>query len=200
MQRHALNSLHGGFTLIEALVVIGIVGIITAVAAPAVRNMLLQNSASTIASQFTQILRTLRSESTLRSATVTIIPSSLSSGNWADGWSVFVDINSNGVYDSGEQILTKYSTCTTPNTPSSCPKNTKVKSTALLLSGSSLPQNAIPFGSTGRIISAATGYKGAWNFCPASSSGGSWTIETGLKGKQVALTYLGRVYVSTITC
>ena len=87
-----------GFTLIEILVVIAIVGIITMIATPSFRSMLVSNEIRSAVNDWTLALQTARSEAVRQRARVTVCPSSdgstcKSSSSYDIGWIVGVEKN-----------------------------------------------------------------------------------------------------------
>ena len=74
-----------GFTLIELIVVIAIVGIVASFAVPGVRNMLLNNQLKQVAADLHYSLVLARSEAVKRNANVTLTPVS---SDWTLGWTV----------------------------------------------------------------------------------------------------------------
>jgi type IV fimbrial biogenesis protein FimT len=115
-----LGSGNGGFTLIEVLVVLTIIGILTALGLPSFTRMIQANTISSHANLFLSDLRYSRSESIRRGGSVVMCRSELpevgnpscsaaSSGaaghGWAGGWIIFQDWNKNGTQDTGEPLL-----------------------------------------------------------------------------------------------
>jgi type IV fimbrial biogenesis protein FimT len=85
-----------GFTLIEMMVVIGIVAILGAIAAPNLSAMVKRQRIKTAAFDVFASLTYARSEAIKRNTTVTITP--VSAGNWAKGWQI-KDGNNNVLRD-----------------------------------------------------------------------------------------------------
>lgn len=98
-----------GFTLIELMVTISIAGILMAIAVPNFQTFMQNSRITTQANEFLTALNYARSEAVKRGVTVTVCPSSspstcAASTNWAQGWLVFVDADSNGVFATGTDI------------------------------------------------------------------------------------------------
>ncbi|MEJ2645820.1 MAG: GspH/FimT family pseudopilin [Gammaproteobacteria bacterium] len=102
-----------GFTLIELLTTVVIAVILITVAVPGFRTMILNNRITTASNTLVGFLNAARANAIREGRTVTVCvdnaPGSLScSGtDWASGWKLWVDRNSNGSVDSGEVVRTQ---------------------------------------------------------------------------------------------
>jgi len=74
-----------GFTLIEALMVIVLIGVLLALAAPSFRNYMASQRVKTASFDLYATLIFARSEAIKRRVTVTV---AANGGNWATGWTV----------------------------------------------------------------------------------------------------------------
>jgi len=103
-------KMHTGFTLIELLMTIVVVAILLAVGIPSFRSTMQNNRMASQANELLTALTLARSESVKRGTSITLCSSAnqtscAGSNNWATGWIVFVDADSNGTWDAGEEIL-----------------------------------------------------------------------------------------------
>jgi len=106
----APNSRNRGFTLIEMIVVLSIIGIMVIIAIPSFTRFVQSNRLTTSANDFVSCLNLARSEAITRGVTVTVCKSSdqaacVTTGNWDQGWIVFADPNNDGVVASTADIL-----------------------------------------------------------------------------------------------
>lgn len=126
--QHMHHVIHGrirtmqkirGFTLLELMVVVSVVAILLAIAAPSFRPLIQSNAMSSTVNTFLSDLRYARNESIKRSGNVVLCrsdaPESINpacnggsgpGGNgWASGWIVFHDLDNDGTHAATEPIL-----------------------------------------------------------------------------------------------
>ncbi|MEH6593006.1 MAG: GspH/FimT family pseudopilin [Halioglobus sp.] len=99
-----------GFSLIELMIVLGVMGVILTLSAPSMMDTLRRNRLHMAADNFYADLMLARSEAVKRNQAVVLCKSSTgsacaSSGNWDQGWMIFADQDEDGVQDVGEPIL-----------------------------------------------------------------------------------------------
>lgn len=114
LARHATTR---GFTLPELLVTIAILGILLALAAPSLREILATSELRSLSIELTSTLEQARSEAIKRGGRVTVCPSANGTscltnvGDWRSGWIVFTDDTRTGTtasLDTGETVLRRF--------------------------------------------------------------------------------------------
>jgi type IV fimbrial biogenesis protein FimT len=99
-----------GFTLIELLVTVAVLAILLVTAAPAMRDMILNNRMSSVSNDLMADLAAARSEALRRSQRVVICKNSgtdasCGTGNWREGWLLYLDADSDTTLDAGETVF-----------------------------------------------------------------------------------------------
>jgi prepilin-type N-terminal cleavage/methylation domain-containing protein len=101
----------GGFTLIELMFTVLVLAVLLAFGVPNFRDFLRNSRMAAEANDLLSGLNLTRSEAIKRRAPVTLCAGTsncLSSGDFADGWLVFVDVDGDGVVDVGEDVLRRH--------------------------------------------------------------------------------------------
>ncbi len=99
-----------GFTLLEALVVVALLGILVSLAAPAMMSLQTRHQLEAQAQAFLNSLVLARSEALRRQQRISLCAQAAESscdvnGQWQQGWLVFVDENSNGKRETQEALI-----------------------------------------------------------------------------------------------
>ncbi len=108
-----MKILRSGFTLVELLITVAVVAIVLALAAPTLREVILNNQRSTQLNAIMSSLNVARAAAVQRgvNAIVCITDGATppdcdtSATTWEDGWIVFADNNGNGAYDNASEDL-----------------------------------------------------------------------------------------------
>ena len=99
-----------GFTLLEALVAMALLGILVSLAAPAMSGLRARQQLQGQGAAFLHSLVLARSEALRRQQRVSVCAQGLDAqcdtqGRWHQGWLVFADANHNGLRDPGEVLI-----------------------------------------------------------------------------------------------
>jgi type IV fimbrial biogenesis protein FimT len=167
-----------GFTVIELLIVVGIIAVMFAIAAPSLRTMFLRNQMRTVTSDLLSDIAVARSEASKLSQRVVICASNdqitcTAATNWTAGWIAFVDANNNGQRNpagSTEPLI---------RIRDASPSAVSITSGGV---------TALSFRAIGVVNTAST-----FVICPAAAG-------TGVTGRNISMNALGRVQTTNSAC
>lgn len=110
-----------GFTIVELLIVVAIVGILAIVAMPSMREYVSNSAANSLSNTLLIDIMYARNYAITKEKIVKMVPTGIANSgestftpnsagvNWGQGWTVFQDDNDNNIIDSGENIIRYHS-------------------------------------------------------------------------------------------
>jgi type IV fimbrial biogenesis protein FimT len=162
-----------GFTLLEALVVLLLLGILVALAAPAMSDLQGRYRLQAQAGSWLDSLVLARTEALRRQQRITLCPRAPNTsvcdntGPWQNGWLVFADDNDNAVLDAGEALLESHDALS---------GGVRVRVTASA-------KGYFSYGAEGRSQTSTGAFMaGTWRFCRDTSTVG-WQVVVNALGK-----------------
>lgn len=96
-----------GFTLIELMVTIAVMGVILAWGIPSFRSLLQNTRVTSQANEFITSVNQARTEALKRQVPVSVMaaPGGTSTNEFGKGWSIFIDSDGDGVMDGGDTVV-----------------------------------------------------------------------------------------------
>lgn len=109
-KKSGATKLNQGFTLVELMVTVSLVGILVAIGIPSFSELIADARISTFTNDLVTEIYVTRSEAVKRGTAVTICSTTdqatcSGSNDWATGWIIFTDTGTAGVVDGADQVL-----------------------------------------------------------------------------------------------
>jgi len=166
-----------GFTLLEALVVLAVLGVLLGLAVPSLTKLYAKHQLQEQAQALLRSLHLARSEALRRQQPVTVCARAGeqcdTQPNWQQGWWVFVDANHNARRDEAEVLVEAYEAL--PPT--------------LVFAENSTVKGYFSYGPEGRSQGPGGSFMaGTWRFCRVNASEG-WQVVSNALGKPRAEKY-----------
>lgn len=116
IDRQSAMSRNSGFTLVELMITVTLLGLVMAIGVPSMRDFIKNDRLVTQINVLVGHLAYARSEAVTRHVPVIVCASnnltSCSSNNWAEGWIMFVDNDENSDFSAGEEMLRQHQALT----------------------------------------------------------------------------------------
>lgn len=161
-----------GFTLVEALVALGLLAVLTVLATPSLTGLRQRQELRGVAEAFWNSLTLARAEALSRQQRVTVCAQSVAgdcdaTGPWQRGWLVFVDANRNGQREADERVLQRQGALPA----------------GLTLTGNSTVRRALAYAEDGRSEGAGGGFlAGTLTLC-REGQGEGWDVVVNAVGR-----------------
>jgi type IV fimbrial biogenesis protein FimT len=91
-----------GYTLIECMVALTIISAVLGMGVPSFHQLLRKQVLDSARMNLVGAIQTTRQEAVYRNRAVTLIQRN---GDWANGWTIMADVNSNGALDSADIVI-----------------------------------------------------------------------------------------------
>jgi type IV fimbrial biogenesis protein FimT len=169
---------YNGFTLIELMMTLAVATILMTVAVPSFRTIIQNNRLTTEINEYLTSISIARSEAIKRADRVTMCISSdgaacITTGDWSQGWIIFIDSDNDAVVDGGEEILRVHGALSTGTT----------------LDGSANLDDYISYKSDGSSQTTASAVQsGTVILCDSRGSGNGKGIELNATGRARTIT------------
>ncbi len=191
-KEHNILFCSSGFTLVELMITIAVVGVLLTVGVPSFTQSIQSNRLVTYANEFLTALNFARSEAIKQGVQVTMLRKGSTATRWEDGWEVFVDSDGDETFsDDGDSTLCETTAAGFPSEDCLLKTYPALTSGFTLRTQNSTYKNYIAFDSSG--LSTMT-VGDTFRLCDSSA-------DTA-KSRSIAINAVGRarVYTGTTSC
>ena len=103
---------NAGFTLVELMVVLAIIAVLVTIGVPGLRDLLVGNRMNSKLNEWVATIQTTRGSAVKNNLPALMCKSAngtscASSGGWEQGWLAYVDSDSDGALDAGEEVFAR---------------------------------------------------------------------------------------------
>lgn len=187
-----LRPADAGFTVIELLIAVTLLAILLGIAAPSVRDLILNSRITSQANDLMTDLAIARSEAVKRGVRAAVCASSSGAActatPWSQGWIVFLDPDGNGAVDAATDIVKVTPALDGNNTLTSVGHANSAAGGPMV---AFRPSGTITPGGAGNIVFDLCDWRTAANVGTAAASN---------KGRRITVTGTGRAHVERRTC
>ena len=180
-----------GFTLLELMITIGILGVLMGIAAPSLRDLVMNAAVTNQANDLMSAFAVARSEAIKRGVRTGICTStngtSCTNSQWHQGWIVFLDADANGVVDGGTTPIKVQPATDGQNTLTSTNHATNGAGARFLAYS--------PVGSLAGAVATVT-----FTLCDSRTTTAVGANASANKGRTITVTTTGRPRVQRSTC
>lgn len=180
-----------GFTVIELLVAVAIMGILMGVAAPSLRDLLMNATITSQANDLLSAFAVARSEAIKRGVRTGVCTStngtSCTNSEWHQGWIVFTDTDANGAVDAGSTAIKGQMATDGQNTLTSVGHGTNGAGGRFI--------GYSPVGTLAGTLASVT-----FTLCDSRTTANVGAAAATLKGRTISVSTTGRPRVQRLTC
>lgn len=158
----------GGFSIVELMVILLIVGILLAIGVPSFHSMMQGQRLTTTANALFMAVNMTRSEAIKRDTRVDLVPAG-DGRDWRNGWLIFIDEDNDQHPDADEKIIFVHDAVDSEMQIAARFTDSKVQ--------------YIAFNGSGRTRT---------NTSNQTAQAGSWLLELGSHSRKIVINFLGR--------
>lgn len=172
-----------GFSLLEMIIVVAIIGILASIAIPSFNDMIAEQRVRAVASEVVGDMVLARVEAIKQQRRVVM---ERTGSSWKNGWNIYVDTNADGTFSVGEAVIKSFSGVT-DNTMKICPITVDLA-------------DRITFRGDGTVVNVAIGTESGLRV--SDDKGTTWAVgnggNPGARTRDIPVSPAGRASVETL--